>query len=207
MELIDFGYAGSIDDHALGFTYFAPEFRKRTLQGKPPRLSTKWDVFALGLMIVELMTNFAFWEGNSFCLNLGACKDVEFRNYEAPFVLPETLDPIAAPKLEDMLCKNADERISIAKFSEWQLFKKQNTKSVAEIGNTNVLAKIDKFEVQVKEVSSGIKEVSSGIKNGSKDVKKGMVNIDSKLAKMHKNLNSFLPAIQENIMQVLTATG
>jgi hypothetical protein len=49
--------------------------------------------------------------------------------------------------------------------------------------------------------------VTSGIKEVSKDVKKGMFNIDNKLGKMHKNLNSFLPAIQENIMQVLTVTG
>ena len=68
-----------------------------------------------------------------------------------------------------------------------------NTKDLEDLENNNIKEALGDIKHNVLRVDSHVKQ--------------GMIALDQKLSKMHRNLNQFLPAIQENLMQVLSVTG
>jgi hypothetical protein len=181
----DFGCAGEVDDDAIGGTYIAPESRRRLSLGKSPRVSFLGDAFALGMMIIDCLSNFRYW--------LSVEHDPNFEKYDIPFELPESIDASIKSKLAGLVAKDPLKRLSISAFSKSSIFKVMNTKLLQDIGDQNIVKTLGKIEERVQKVDSHVKQ--------------GLVVLDSKISKMHKNLNHFLPAIQENLMQVLSLSG
>jgi hypothetical protein len=181
----DFGCAGDVDDDAIGGTYLAPESRRRLSLGKSPRISFLGDAFALGMMIIDCLCNFRYW--------LSVEHDPNFENYEIPFELPATVDGSIRSKLSGLVAKDPLKRLSISAFSKSSIFKVMNTKLLQDIGDQNIVKTLGKIEERVQKVDSHMKQ--------------GLVVLDNKISKMHTNLNHFLPAIQENLMQVLSLSG
>ena len=183
--IADFDCSGFVDDDAMGGTHVPPEFKKRMNMGKNPRLSHRGDAFALGVMLTDILSGFQFWHSIE--------NDPEYDNYEVPFVIPDGIDPNIKPKLSAMIVKDPLNRITITAFSKSSIFKTMNTKTIEEIGNNNIKQVLGNIESKVSKVDSHVKQ--------------GMLAIDQKLTKLHRNLNEFLPAIQDNLMQVLSVTG
>lgn len=136
VKLVDFGMATTV--HTAGksreervkgnVAYMAPEQMRREY-----KLDARADIFALGVILWELLTGRRFWEGMAEVDVLNKLGD------ETPFVGPRTVVP-ALPEPLDKLCADAihkvrDERIeSVEEFVEKfkEVVKKTGLKATAE---------------------------------------------------------------------------
>jgi hypothetical protein len=141
---------------------------------KVSRMSLQSDAFALGMMIGDILSGFAYWQ---------SVKDSpSFSDYETPFPIPDLVDEAITSKFEGLIKKNPLERLSVSGFADSQIFKMMNTKKIATMGD-------QKIQTTLMDMNSHIRQVSNQVQD-----------MAGKLSKMSKNLNNFLPAIQETLM-------
>ncbi len=92
------------------------------------------------------------------------------------------VDEAIASKFEGLIKKNPLERLSVSGFADSQIFKMMKTKKIATMDDS-------KIQTTLMDMNSHIRPVSNQVQD-----------MAGKLSKMSKNLNNFLPAIQETLM-------
>ena len=111
--LIDFASAGHVGDEATDYLYSPPEYSKLLDQGKKPKLTIQADAFALGMMIVDILSDFNYW-------NL-VKSDRSGDQYQLPNYSGLGFELMS--KVQDLVIKNPIKRISVSTFAEYSLIK------------------------------------------------------------------------------------
>ena len=148
---IDFASAGHVGDEVVKCLYVPPEYAKATEQGKKSKLTIQGDAFALGMMITDILAGFTFWDIIK--------NTADYSNLEVPIQFPNfpDIDAELDTKVQALLVKNPIKRMSIATFSEANVFKVATSpRKPSEIGNMKIHEAMNRFSDRGK-VTSPVK--------------------------------------------------
>jgi serine/threonine protein kinase len=163
-------------------TYIPPEVSKGLKGPRKPKCSLAIDYFSFGIMLVEILVEKGFWEG--------VYNKPDFESYETDIKVPISIPAEWREKLQELISKDPQDRMSIKKFSQCTLFKNNTTKAFHNEFVHNSIATA-KNELLVKQ------DTMMSLQQ----------EMNSKMDSVLSNMIKFLPAIQENLMQLLAESG
>jgi serine/threonine protein kinase len=156
----------------------------RTRTGKKMAASYTIDIFALGMMIIDIFSGFTFYQQEF--------SKPEYCDFNRNFDLPPSIPQSFKEKLLLMVSKDRSRRITISKFAESQVFKDLSTTQKYQLGIENMQEKFDTLTMQLSKDSLKLDCINTKLDD-----------VTGLLDEINSKLDRFLPAIQQNLLDIM----
>jgi hypothetical protein len=156
----------------------------RTRMGKKMAASYTLDIFALGMMIIDIFSGFTYYQQEF--------NKPEYCDLNVELDMPDSVPQSFTEKLSLMVSKDRSKRIPVTKFAQSQVFKDLSTTQKHQIGLENMQDRFDSLTMQISKDSSKLDSISTRV-----DDMTGLLD------EINNKLDRFLPAIQQNLLDIM----
>ncbi|KAJ3359757.1 hypothetical protein HDU91_004823, partial [Kappamyces sp. JEL0680] len=185
-KLCDFDHAQEWDEALDPGTYLGPEWKRVLRRGRGVVLAGYTaDVFALGCMVGDLLTNFSFYS------ELDVDSDA-YLDEEIDVPIPDKIPHIFREKLPQLLAKVPSKRCTISALRNSSMFKDLSTVARQELGRENFGKSLDALQTSMQQSLAMQEKVAISLER-----------MEGLLMDINQKLDEFLPAIQRNLLDLM----